>query len=254
MNCFSRFSTIDSFRRLAWNKTSPKQLERAERRIFESVHSEFEGRYVPILNRTQKIWTRVSNVTSRNTPLVLLHGFGGGVALWSLNLDRLCADRPIYAIDLPGFARSSRPVFSLDHHEAEKEIVDMIEQWRIGIGLNEPFILLGHSFGGFLSASYALRYPTHIKQLVLIDPWGLGRKPENIWDTGRLQRVPTCLRSFSSVMMKLSPLAGLRAAGPLGESVNHCRFERTKASSCLIRRSCDQILPIGSSCQVRKTL
>jgi abhydrolase domain-containing protein 5 len=215
----SRFSKIESARRSAWNKTGPKQLETAEMKIFETLKSHFDGCYVPVLNGSERIWTVYANKTSNNIPIVLIHGFGGGVGLWSLNLDEICSNRPVYAIDLPGFARSSRPLFSIDPAQAEKEFINMIEEWRIGIGLNEQFILLGHSFGGFLSASYAINYPKYIKQLVLIDPWGFARRPENIWQTGRLQRVPTWLRSFSSVMMRVSPLTGLRAAGPFGNLI-----------------------------------
>ena len=220
IRCFSHFSKVDSLRRLAWNKTGPKQIEKAERRIFDTLKCHVEGAFVPISNNNQRIWTIMTNLKSKNIPLVLLHGFGGGVGLWSLNLDELCADRPVYAIDLPGFARSSRPVFSLDPIKAEEQFVKMIDEWRAAIGLNEPFILLGHSFGGFISAAYALRHPEYVKQLVLIDPWGFGRRPKNIWQTGRLQRIPTWLRSFSGIILKLSPLAGLRAAGPLGNLFN----------------------------------
>ena len=202
--------------RLAWNNTSPKHLERAEMKIFETLSNPIHGQYIPIQNNRHFIWTITSNLTSTNIPIVLLHGFGGGLALWSLNLDELSSERPVYAFDLPGFARSSRPIFSSEPLDAEEEFVQMFEEWRMGVGLNEPFILLGHSFGGFLSAAYALKYPQWVKQLVLIDPWGFGRRPDDIWQTGRLQKIPSWLRSFSSVLMKLSPLSGLRVAGPLG--------------------------------------
>jgi pimeloyl-ACP methyl ester carboxylesterase len=217
-------------------------------KIFETLKSHFDGRYISVSNNTQKIWTIYSNLSSKNVPIVLLHGFGGGVGLWILNLDQLCLNRPVYAIDLPGFARSSRPIFSLDPIEAEKQLINMLEEWRIEIGLNEEFILLGHSFGGFLSASYAIHYPKYVKQLVLIDPWGFGQRPENIWETGRLQHIPTWLRSFSSVMMKLSPLTGLRAAGPFG-NFNYLILER-KIFLCLIRCSSDKTFSIRSSYKI----
>ncbi|CAF3825265.1 unnamed protein product [Rotaria sp. Silwood1] len=223
---FSDSSDIDSIKRSVWNITGPKQLERAEKKILETLKSHFDGRYVPVLNNTHQIWTLYSNLTSDNIPIVLVHGFGGGVGLWSLTLDQLCSDRPVYAIDLPGFARSSRPVFSLDSIEAEKQFIDMLEEWRIGIGLNKEFILLGHSFGGYLSTSYTINYPKYVKQLVLIDPWGFEQKPENIWETGRLQRIPKWLRTFSPILMKISPLTILRATGPLGVPVmKHVRSD-----------------------------
>ncbi|CAF5021878.1 unnamed protein product, partial [Rotaria sp. Silwood1] len=80
--------------RLAWNITGPKQLECAERKILQTLKSHFDGRYVPVLNNTHQIWTLYSNLTSDNIPIVLVHGFGGGIGLWSLTLDQLASDRP----------------------------------------------------------------------------------------------------------------------------------------------------------------
>lgn len=45
--------------------------------------------YVPISDGNM-LWTLTLNGNMKNqTPLVLLHGFGGGVGLWALNLDAL---------------------------------------------------------------------------------------------------------------------------------------------------------------------
>lgn len=57
-----------------------------------------------------------------------------------------------------GFGRSSRPNFSPDGMEAEQQLVQSVEEWRREMKL-EKIILLGHSMGGFLAASYALNYP-----------------------------------------------------------------------------------------------
>lgn len=90
--------------------------------------------------------------------LVLLHGFGGGVALWAQNLDFLSSSGPVYALDLLGFGRSSRPQFSSDPEGAEEQFVEALEEWREKVGLEE-MVLLGHNLGGYLSAAYTLRYP-----------------------------------------------------------------------------------------------
>jgi pimeloyl-ACP methyl ester carboxylesterase len=42
--------------------------------------------------------------------------------------------------------------------EAEREFVNSIEEWRREMNL-ERFALLGHSMGGFLATSYAIRFP-----------------------------------------------------------------------------------------------
>lgn len=125
---------------------------------------------------TNQVWTiemGTSEADKESLPLVLLHGFASGVGLWTLNLDSLATNnRKVYAIDILGFGRSSRPYF--DHSEgAELELVQSIERWRKNVGLNDKFVLLGHSFGGYLALSYALQYPEKVDHLILADPWGM---------------------------------------------------------------------------------
>lgn len=106
------------------------------------------------------------------TPLVLLHGFGGGVALWAQNLDALSGCGPVYALDLLGFGRSSRPQFDAEPEKAEDQFVTALEEWRGKVGLEE-MVLLGHNLGGYLSAAYTLKYPSRWDILLSKQPvWG----------------------------------------------------------------------------------
>lgn len=61
---------------------------------------------------------------TKNAPLVLVHGFGCGGGIFAPSLDALSENRDVYAIDMLGFALSSRPRLSSDAMEAEKEVVD----------------------------------------------------------------------------------------------------------------------------------
>ena len=138
---------------------------------------------------------------------------GSGVGLWALNFEPLSRNRPLYAFDVMGFGRSSRPSISKDAVLAEAELVESMEEWRKTMKL-EKFVLLGHSLGGYLSAAYALTYPQHVKHLVLVDPWGFPERPN---DASEQQKLPRWIRLLARAMQPFNPLAGLRAAGPLGE-------------------------------------
>ncbi|XP_019346965.1 (Lyso)-N-acylphosphatidylethanolamine lipase isoform X2 [Alligator mississippiensis] len=191
-------------------------LKNVEARIMQCLRSPFMGRYVTLPNRA-RIWTvslRPERDESR-TPLVLLHGFGGGVGLWVLNLDALGARRSLHAFDLLGFGRSSRPPFPHDAQEAEDAFVGSIEAWRQEMGLSS-MILLGHSLGGFLAASYSLQYPERVKHLILVDPWGFPVRPA---DPSQTRAPPTWVKAVAAVLGRSNPLAVLRVAGPWGPSL-----------------------------------
>ena len=142
-------------------------------------------------------------------PLVMLHGFGAGLLQFYKNFDGLHEDRSLHAMDLPGFARSSRVTFTPEAEAAEREYVELIEKWREGVGL-EKFILLGHSFGAFLACSYAMRYPSRVRHLVLVDPWGFSIKPA----VGVANSYLSLL--ISAFAARFNPLTPIRAAGPFG--------------------------------------
>ena len=57
-----------------------------------------------------------------------------------------------------GFARSSRCQLSSDPNKCEDQMISLLEGWRQKVGLSR-MNLLGHSFGGYICASYALKHP-----------------------------------------------------------------------------------------------
>ncbi|KAF4088144.1 hypothetical protein AMELA_G00079220 [Ameiurus melas] len=196
----------------AWCPTSQCKLEEAEERMLQHIQSKFSKQFVYI-SSDNKLWTLVFNDgVARKTPLVLLHGFGGGVGLWAMNLDALSQQRPVYALDLLGFGQSSRPYFSTNAQEAETQFVESIEEWREKLGL-ESVILLGHNLGGYLATAYSLKYPSRVKHLILVEPWGFPECPE----AGEQDRpFPVWIKVLGAILSPFNPLAGLRLAGPLG--------------------------------------
>ncbi|KAL5985874.1 hypothetical protein ACLOJK_027864 [Asimina triloba] len=55
--------------------------------------------------------------------------------------------------------------------ETEAWFIDSFEEWRKAKNLSN-FILLGHSFGGYVAAKYALKHPEHVRHLILVGPAG----------------------------------------------------------------------------------
>ena len=70
-------------------------------------------------------------------------------------------------------AMLGRPSFTAtDRESAETFFLTSLEQWRQKMGL-EKMILMGHSMGGYLSATYALQHPERIQHLILVGPAGI---------------------------------------------------------------------------------
>ncbi|XP_053739251.1 (Lyso)-N-acylphosphatidylethanolamine lipase [Synchiropus splendidus] len=212
----------------SWRPTSMSLLKTTEAKILNCIQNDLWARFVTLPSQ-DRIWTlTLTNKAVRKpveqaakTPLVMVHGFGGGVGLWIRNLDSLSRSRPVYAFDLLGFGRSSRPSFPSDAEKAEEQFVNSIEQWRQSVGL-EKMILLGHSLGGYLATSYAIQYPSRVSSLILVDPWGFPERQKNQNQSGdqsgmaKRQSPPRWVKAIAAVVSLFNPLAVIRAAGPWG--------------------------------------
>lgn len=157
---------------------------------------------------------------NQRVPLVMIHGFASGIGNWLLNYDTLSStlNRRIYAFDIIGFGRSSRPKMLGKSGDTDTEFIDSIERWRKAQNI-EKFILLGHSFGGYLSTNYALRHPERVAHLILADPWGIQDK--ELSTNRKTFKFPILLRAVAYVFRNLAPLTILRASGPYGPRLIH---------------------------------
>lgn len=176
----------------------------------EFIKLPFQTKFVNLPKKGNRLWTITVNKDHQNLPLVMVHGMGGGIGLWTRNIDNLASHRSVYAFDLLGFGRSSRPKFSNLPEKAEEEFVESIEEWRKEMKIDK-FILLGHSLGAYISSSYTIKYPDRVQHLVLADPWGFPDKPPDMVD-----KVPRWIRIIGTLTSRFNPLAVLRAAGPWG--------------------------------------
>ena len=104
-------------------------------------------------------------------PLVVLHGGGNSARSWLENMEALAQSYTVYAPDLPGFGGSQ----SLSGEYFIPELVDFVDEFSQKLGLKK-FHLVGHSLGGGIALSYALKFPLKVTKLVLVSSLCLGRE------------------------------------------------------------------------------
>ncbi|CAL9738272.1 protein Ecm18p [Monosporozyma servazzii] len=147
------------------------------------------------------------------TPTLLVHGYAASSMAYHRNFQTLSKSiKDLYAIDLPSNGLSSHislpripsssnlkyKIIKGDDSKStatklsvtqnwesienqwemvnyyEDYFIDSIERWRQWNHI-EKFNLVGHSFGGYISSKYALKYPNHVNKLALLSPLGVER-------------------------------------------------------------------------------
>jgi pimeloyl-ACP methyl ester carboxylesterase len=98
--------------------------------------------------------------------LLLLHGAGGSHLVWPAALRRL-PQASVYALDLPGHGRSAGAGYT-DIESYADAVIQFIETLAL-----HKVVLVGHSMGGAVAQTIALRHLPEVAALVLI---GTGAK------------------------------------------------------------------------------
>ncbi|KAK0369588.1 hypothetical protein CLIM01_13050 [Colletotrichum limetticola] len=149
-------------------------------RVWKSQMVELSGK-----NRALNEYSieRVGEEVDNN--LVIVHGYGAGLGFFYKNFEPLSRPKgwKLYALDMLGMGNSTRPPFKVTAkdqegktREAEAWFIDALEEWRKKRNIDK-FTLVGHSLGGYLSIAYALKYPGHLKKLILASPVGIPEDP-----------------------------------------------------------------------------
>ena len=143
--------------------------------------------------------------TGSGPVVVLLHGLGGNSANWAFNTPALAQKFRVIVPDQVGFGRSDKPL--INYRVAT--YVDFLDKFLAGLKI-ERVSLVGNSMGGWIAASYALKYPAKVERLVLADAAGFA--PPKEFDLSALAGLNPSTREQAKM------LAGLVFYNPLFKS------------------------------------
>ncbi len=96
--------------------------------------------------------------------LVLIHGVGGRANQWRYQIEQFSRVNRVIAIDLRGHAHSSRPATGYEMDRILDDITEVLDSRHI----NEPVVLIGHSFGVAIATDFSVKYPERVSHLILI--------------------------------------------------------------------------------------
>lgn len=112
--------------------------------------------------------------TGEGQPVVLLHGWGANIQIYSTIIDLLKSRYRVIALDLPGAGGSSEPPEAWD----VDRYVDFVLEFLKGFDL-DSVILMGHSFGCRLIIKLLNRerLPFSVDRIVIVDGAGIKAVP-----------------------------------------------------------------------------
>jgi pimeloyl-ACP methyl ester carboxylesterase len=150
-------------------------------------------------------------VYGRGKPVILLHGWLGSWGLWQETMSYLGKHYRTYALDFWGFGESGKQRESY----AIQDFVSLVRQFMDQLGITRA-PLVGHSMGGTVSLSVAIRHPERVSKVVVVGSPIVGSSLA--W--------PLKLAGYRPIAFMLFNMMGLFRFGVRVASPFICRDER----------------------------
>jgi proline iminopeptidase len=132
--------------------------------ILSGCSSNADEGYIPV--KDGKIFYKAFG---SGTPVLVLHGGPGLDHAYLLpQLQELAKDHRVIFYDQRGSGKSLDTPLDAEHINIT-QFTDDVEAVRKELKIDH-FALIGHSWGGLLAMSYAVKYPDHLSQLILVTP------------------------------------------------------------------------------------
>ncbi|MEA3218354.1 MAG: hypothetical protein QOJ19_4510, partial [Acidimicrobiia bacterium] len=166
-------------------------------------------------------------VGGEGPPILFLHGWGLGHQSYRRPLRRLTAQgHRVYAPALPGFGGTADVPW---RHCSVQGYAAWVEDFLDAVGVAEPILVVGHSFGGGIAIKLADQFPDRVRYLVLLNSvgGGAGTSAANpgqsvaerlMWDwaANLWREIPTSRQEFDMVRAMAGDLMQNMFTNPMG--------------------------------------
>ena len=120
-----------------------------------------------------RIYYYAAGTRGAGEPVVFLHGFPTSSHLWSDVIPLMPPGHRLVVIDLLGYGRSDRPLNrAVDVRAHAERVVALLDQLHIAHAC-----IVGHGIGGGIAQSLAIRDPSRVSRLCLVDSVAFDRWP-----------------------------------------------------------------------------
>lgn len=165
---------------------------------------------------------RVEYALGRNgEPVVVFeNGLGGTKEWWKKVFPEIAKDTSVFDYNRPGYGNSAALTTPRDGEHIVKELRILLGS----LGLNPPYILVGHSLGGLYMQDFARRYSEEVRALILVD----STHPTQLEGKGSPENWPIWARMILHLAVRAVAKDELAAVSTTGKSVlNLPRFRKS---------------------------
>lgn len=156
------------------NKMNRYLNEEKSRKQFEKSCVSLEG--------TEKTFEIAMSGNGEPT-VVLVNGAGGPIEGWMKCWPLFDGSFTVFAYNRLGIGKSSAP----SEPQTAVQMAEDLRQLLSATGTKPPYLLVGHSLGGFIALAYASMYPQEVKAVLFLESSTI----EDVEDSRKRTKTPT---------------------------------------------------------------
>lgn len=129
----------------------------------------------------------------KGLPLLFIHGLGGNLLHYKMNIPFFKSNYRVISLDLPGYGKSDKPELV----DPVNYYVHFLKKFVKKLGLEE-LVIVGNSMGGHVGCLFAARYKKSTRGLILVDSAGMNELTfienffiSNIFNESLLSKTPS---------------------------------------------------------------